>query len=549
MNINDILKYINLSTLSDKLKSAFNALINLIEELSSENRRLKDELQRLRDENNRLKGEQGKPDIKGNTKKSGDISSENERQPKKSRDKKRKKRSKNKDIKLDRTETCSIEKDKLPKDATFKGYKHVIVQDIKIHTDNVEFKKEIYYSPSEKKIYIAPLPPGYNGEFGPNIKGLAIVLKNICNMSEAKIHEFFSHAGIFISMGKISNMLIKDHQQFHQEKTAIVEAGLQTTVYQATDDTKARVNGQNYHTHILGNPYYTAYFTERNKNRLTVLNVLTNGKELRFCLNDHALSILKQLIISKPYFEQLEKLKSETIFNRHEFEHAIFEHLRESGDQVKSKILEAAAIAAYRKGVDRLCVNVLLCDDAPQFKLICDMLALCWVHDGRHYKKLNPVYKYNATKVNAFLKKYWAYYHKLVDYKKAPDHELARQLSDEFDQLFSTVTGYNQLDERISKTLHKKNQLLLVLQYPEIPLHNNDMELGARVCVRKRDVSLHTMTADGTKANDTFLTIIQTCKKLDVNPFQYIMDRIKGTFDMPSLALTIKRRHQEMCMA
>lgn len=549
MNINDILKHINLSTLTDNLKSAFHALINLIEELSSENRRLKDEIQRLRNENNRLKGEQGKPDIKGDTQKPGDISSENERQHDKSSDQKRKKRSKIKNIKIDRTKTCSMEKEQLPKDATFKGYKRVIVQDIKIHTDNIEFKKEIYYSPSEKKTYIAPLPNGYDGEFGPGIKGLAIVLKNICNMSDAKIHEFFTHAGIFISIGKVSNMLIKDHQQFHQEKTDIVEAGLQTTVYQATDDTKARVNGQNHHTHILGNPYYTAYFTERNKNRLTVLHVLTNGKELSFCLNEHALTIVQQLNISKNHVRKLEQRASETMFNRHEFEHVILKHFSEVGDQVKSKILEAAAIAAYRKGVDRLRVNVLLCDDAPQFKLICDMLALCWVHDGRHYKKLSPVYKYNTIKVNDFLKKYWAYYHQLVHYKKAPAHELARQLSDEFDQLFSTVTGYNELDERISKTLQKKDQLLLVLQYPEIPLHNNDMELGARVCVRKRDVSLHTMTAEGTRANDTFLTIIQTCKKLNVNPFFYIMDRIQRICEMPSLAQTIKRKHEQTCLA
>ena len=547
MNINDILKHINLSALKDNIKSAFNSLINLIEELSSENRRLKGEVQRLRDENNRLKGEQGKPDIKADTKKTDDISSEKERKRKESPDKKRKKRSKIKDIKIDRTQKCLIDKDKLPEDAEFKGYKRVIVQDIIIQTDNIEFKKEIYYSPSEKKTYIAPLPNGYEGEFGPTIKGLTIIFKNICNMSESKIYDFFKHAGIFLSMGKISNILIKDHRQFHKEKTDIVEAGLQTTIYQATDDTKARVHGQNYHTHILGNPYYTAYFTERQKNRLTVLNVLTNKKKLTYCLNEHALSILKQLIISKKHFKKLEKLKSENIFNQHQFEHLILQHFPKSGERVKSKISEAAAIAAYRKGADRL-VKVLLCDDAPQFKLICEMLALCWVHDGRHYKKLSPVYKYNAKTVNAFLKKYWKYYHKLLDYKKSPNSESATKLSDEFDQLFSTVTGYDELDSRISKTLQKKDHLLLALKYPEIPLHNNDMELGARVCVRKRDVSLHTMTDDGTSANDTFLTIVETCKKLNVNPFYYIMDRIKGTFNMPSLAQTIKCKHEAMCL-
>ena len=177
------------------------------------------------------------------------------------------------------------------------------------------------------------------------------------------------------------------------------------------------------------------------------------------------------------------------------------------------------------------------------------MLALCWVHDGRHYKKLRPVYKYNVKTVNGFLKKYWNYYHNVLDYKKAPNNQLAKKLSDEFDHLFSTVTGYNELDDRIAKTLQKKDQLLVVLKYPEIPLHNNDMELGARVCVRKRDVSLHTMTDEGTRANDTFLTIVQTCKKLDVNPLLYIMDRIKNTYNMPALADTIKQKHQTFCMA
>ena len=84
------------------------------------------------------------------------------------------------------------------------------------------------------------------------------------------------------------------------------------------------------------------------------------------------------------------------------------------------------------------------------------MLALCWVHDGRHYKKLRPVYKYNAKIVNAFLRKYWKYYHKLADYKKSPDSESAKKLSDEFDQLFSTVTGYNEVDERTKENLERE---------------------------------------------------------------------------------------------
>src|SRR3972149_2623514 len=54
-------------------------LLNLLEELVSENARLRQEIQVLNDEINRLKGEQGKPEIKANIKKDGNISSEQER--------------------------------------------------------------------------------------------------------------------------------------------------------------------------------------------------------------------------------------------------------------------------------------------------------------------------------------------------------------------------------------------------------------------------------------------------------------------------------------
>jgi len=66
------------------------------------------------------------------------------------------------------------------------------------------------------------------------------------------------------------------------------------------------------------------------------------------------------------------------------------------------------------------------------------------------------------------------------------------------------VTGYDALDKHIAKTEARKPSLLVVLDHPEIPLHNNPAELGARRQVRKRKISLGTRTEDGTKARDTF---------------------------------------------
>ena len=80
-----------------------------------------------------------------------------------------------------------------------------------------------------------------------------------------------------------------------------------------------------------------------------------------------------------------------------------------------------------------------------------------------------------------------------------------------------TVTGYNALDERIAKTHAKKGCLLMALAHPEIPLHNNPAELGARARVRKRDVSFGPRTREGAQAWDTFMTLAETATKLGVS--------------------------------
>ena len=54
--------------------------------------------------------------------------------------------------------------------------------------------------------------------------------------------------------------------------------------------------------------------------------------------------------------------------------------------------------------------------------------------------------------------------------------------------------------------------------------------------MRKRDVSLQTRTPEGTKVQDTFLTIVETAKKLKVKLYDYIFDRITETYSLPSLA-------------
>jgi len=265
-------------------------LLNLVETLKVENQELREQNQRLRDEINRLKGEQGKPNVKPNRQKrvSSDHSSERERrQPRE-----RKRRHKLARVKIDRTEELDVEPERLPADAEFKGHEEVTVQDLSMHTDNVLFRKRKYYSASEGKTYLAELPPGYEGEYGPGIKSLAIVMHFGMQTTEPKILEFFRQFGIQISSGQLSNMLIKDKEPFHTEKDAIYEAGLRSSPWQHMDETAARVNGQNQHCHIVCNPLYSAYFTTEKKDRLTVIAVLRNSSARRFLLMTKPLNCL-----------------------------------------------------------------------------------------------------------------------------------------------------------------------------------------------------------------------------------------------------------------
>jgi hypothetical protein len=142
--------------------------------------------------------------------------------------------------------------------------------------------------------------------------------------------------------------------------------------------------------------------------------------------------------------------------------------------------------------------------------------------------------------LDAFRERFWDYYGQLAEYRQSPSAKQAGTLAEEFDELFSTVTGYDLLDQRITKTRAKKDELLTVLAYPEVPLHNNESELSARISARRRDVSLHTKSQAGTRAMDTFTTIVQTAKKLCVNAYAYIFDRISGRQQMPSLAELIE---------
>lgn len=529
------------------VRQSFIVLLNLVERLASENSKFQEENERLKEEIRRLQG-----NVKprgGSQKPASDISSEEERKKRELRERPRSSRHMDrrvfKDIPIHEEKVCPVDPEELPADAQFTGYIEVPVQDVRIELHNTKFLVESWYSPSQGRHIHGQLPQGYEGEFGPHLKSLVVTLKYIAGTSQPRILEFLEAVGVLISPAAISNIFLDTAEPFHEEKSDVFRAGLESTSYQQIDDTSARVNGESWHTHIVCNPWYTAYFTTPRKDRLTVLDVLRGFAPRAYRFNAETRRLLEHWDVPQKLMARLSEVEGDREYTQEEMDRLLGEWFPDpaKGSSQRTHVLEAAAIAAYHQQ-DEIPVPILICDDAEQFKWLTEFLGLCWIHQGRHYKRLSPVVPRHQELLSQFVGRFWDYYRQLQAYRQHPTPAKAKRLSAEFDRLFSTRTGYEDLDERISKTAAKKGELLTVLAHPEVPLHNNESELGARVSARRRDVSLQTKNARGTQAMDTFTTIAQTAKKLGVKAYAYFYDRISREFRVPSLAGLIRARAQ-----
>jgi hypothetical protein len=130
----------------------------------------------------------------------------------------------------------------------------------------------------------------------------------------------------------------------------------------------------------------------------------------------------------------------------------------------------------------------------------------------------------------------WNFYKLLTQYKENPNEPLKVHIQQRFDSLFSTVTGYRTLDKRIAMTQKKKASLLLVLDYPKVPLHNNCAEIAVREGVIKRKISYGTRSELGRLAWENILSIMDTCGKLGVSFYKYTQDILTNSYSMPRLS-------------
>ena len=238
-------------------------LLRVIEEQQAEMRALRDEI-------GRLKGLPPRPTIRPSTLNAPhpDPLHKRKRRGKRPGSAKRQKTGE-----LTIHETIPVPLEGLPEGTRQNGYEDFVVQDLKIEAHNVCYRRLRYLLPDGTS-RTAPLPAHVQGHFGPGLRSYVLYQHHQNGVTQPLIHEELLDLGIDISTGQIDRLLTEGHEQFHEEKDALLPAAREVSSYFQADDTSARHLGKNAYTTVIANPLFASFTTTASKSRVNFLKLL-----------------------------------------------------------------------------------------------------------------------------------------------------------------------------------------------------------------------------------------------------------------------------------
>ena len=431
---------------------------------------------------------------------------------------------------------------KAPPGSRHKGYEDIVVQDLSLKPTVTRYRRERWETPDGRMI-LAKLDRGIVGGYGPNLNRLVLALHFAGQMTCERIVALLNGMGVVISKRQVVRLLTVKLETFRVEDAAVLKAGL-SGAYVTVDDTGARHAGKSGYTTQIGSSNFTAFRTGPSKSRLAFLSRLCGGTSL-YVINDAAIDYMKgrdlsQIVIDKFTAHEARIFASAGDWERHLQALALGE-MKVLPDPVL--IANEAALwgAIHHQGL--LQDTVVVSDDAGQFRV--GVHALCWVHAERLVHKLIPANDKQRNAVEVAKRMIWWFYRCLKDYKLAPNLEQAQILRARFDRIFKRArTGYATLDSLLKRLHRHKDELLRVLERPEIPLNTNASENDIRAFVTKRKISGGTVSEKGRDARDVMLGLAKTCMKLKLSFYDFIGDRlgIPGP-KIPDLATLVRHAH------
>jgi hypothetical protein len=419
----------------------------------------------------------------------------------------------------------------LPAGTTILGYRDFVVQDLKVEAHNIRYRRTVYRLP-DGSLQTAHLPPEVRGHFGVGLKQFMLYQVHQTHVSQARLLEQLREYGIDISAGQVNEILLEGHDALHAEKDALLPTAREISDVLHTDDTSARHCGQNAVCTHIGNELFASFHTTDSKSRLNFLRLLCQPAE-RYSLNDEMRTCLEILGAPQKLQQRFARLGDATFEGRQAFEKQLA-RWRIKKESHRTLVCEAALYGTLmtERWYEHL---ALVSDDAPQFKLLGFVHALCWIHAERKVSRLIPLTPRHERAVKKVRGQIWRFYRQLEKYREAPTQSQRTALSAKFQRLVEQRTGYSALNEALALLGAKRDGLLAVLEHPNLPLHNNLSENDIREYARLRKVSGGTRSDLGKRCRDTFLSLKKTCRKLGVSFWQFLHDRLTGAATIPPL--------------
>jgi hypothetical protein len=513
------------------------ALLGIVQQLLDRVAHLEEANHLLRDEIAKLKGLKARPDIKPSLLEATPAKPPNQEGSKRPGSAKRPKTA---ELHIHHERTLHLEV--LPEGAVLRGYEPYVVQELLITNENIRYLRARYALPGGGSV-LAPFPPGVlpveGGHFGANLITYILDQYHQAQVTEPLLVEQLWEYGIAISTGQLHSILTENKDHFHQEKDALLAAGLKVSSYIGTDDTGARHQGKNGYCTAVGNDLFAYFESTDNKSRLNFLQVL-QGQQRDYAINETTLAYWDRQGLAAAQVGQLTQGQRE--FVEEQAWQARLQELAITNERQVRIATEGALLGGLiARGISP--ELGVLSDGAPQFVLF--VHAGCWLHAERPLARLVPHNEQHRGEIEKIRSQIWEIYQDLKAYREQAD--VARQpvLEARFDALVEQRTGYPSIDGVLKEMRDHKADLLRVLKRPEIPLHNNGMEGDIREFVKRRKISGGTRNAAGRRCRDTFASLKKTCRKLGVRFWDYLQDRVRGLGQIPRLADLIHQKAAE----
>lgn len=388
---------------------------------------------------------------------------------------------------------------KIPEGSKLKGYDEYVTQGLTIRPHNVRYRLERWRTPDGKYV-VGQLPESVKGgHFDSTLVSYILSQYYDCHVTQPLLLEQLREIGVDISAGQISRLLSEDNDIFHAEKEEILRAGLEVSSYITVDDTGARHDGKNgYCTHI-GNDCFAYFQSTNHKTRINFLELLRAG-QTDYCVNEEAYAYMQSQNLSKNWLQKLQERPAKRFTDKGQWE----AHLQALGITTKSCIRIATEGALLGSVLSHgFCKDLaIISDDAGQFNIL--RHGLCWVHAERTIHRLIGFDEQQRAAIATARSQIWDFYADLKTYKLAPSAEVKAQLETRFDKIFTAQSCYQTLNAAMRRLYDNKQELLLVLNRPDVPLHTNGSERDIREYVKRGKISGGTRSENGRKSRDTF---------------------------------------------